>query len=279
MRRLREGIRKSINWFGYDLVKLHPYLALKENKTQFENLSRWLQPTVHEDLRHFILDNVKSSHAQIQQDLLALYIYRRVSAQNNSSRNPFFVEFGATDGVILSNSYLLEKSYGWEGILCEPAKYWHSRLNLNRTAIIDFRCVYTEDDLELEFLETEIGEFSTIAKFKRNDYHSSSRHGARKYKVQTVSLNTLLKEKNAPNYIDLLSVDTEGSEYEILSKFNFSAWQFGLIAVEHNFRKERESIYVLLKAAGYIRILSDISSWDDWYILEKHKDLLSLEIS
>jgi hypothetical protein len=85
-------------------------------------------------------------------------------------------------------------------------------------------------------------------------------------------------EKDAPNYIDFLSVDTEGSEYEILSKLDFSAWQFGLIAVEHNFRKERESIFELLRAAGYIRILSDVSKWDDWYVLQKQSSYLNLGV-
>ena len=278
MHKIRHGMRKAINWLGYDLVQLQPYLALKEHKSQFENLSRWMQPMVHKQLRHFVLDNIDISYSQIQQDLLALYIHREVSAQNTTSRTPYFVEFGATDGVTLSNSYLLEKNYGWKGILCEPAKSWHTHLKSNRTAVIDLRCVYTEDNNKLEFLETKIGELSTIAKFKKNDHLSSSRRIAKKYTVQTVSLNSLLIEHQAPEYVDLLSVDTEGSEYEILSKLDFNQWQFGLITVEHNFRMERESIFQLLSAAGYIRILSDVSKWDDWYVLEKQSGYLNLGV-
>lgn len=278
MRRIRQGIRKAINWFGYDLVQLLPYLALKEKKSQFESLSLWMQPIVHKELRHFILDNLDTSYSQIQQDLLALYIYKRVSTQSNKPRKPYFVEFGATDGVTLSNSYLLEKNYGWTGILCEPAKYWHSQIELNRKAVIDLRCVYTEDNKELEFLETKIGELSTIAKFKKNDHLSASRGNGKKYLVQTVTLNTLLIENEAPEYIDLLSVDTEGSEYEILSKLDFSQWKFGLIAVEHNFRKERELIFKLLSEVGYTRILSDISKWDDWYVLKNQISYMNLSV-
>ena len=43
-----------------------------------------------------------------------------------------------------------------------------------------------------------------------------------KYKVKTISLEDLLVKYNAPNIIDYLSIDTEGSEYEILSKLDLS---------------------------------------------------------
>ena len=49
-----------------------------------------------------------------------------------------------------------------------------------------------------------------------------------------------------------MSVDTEGSEYEILRMLNFSKWKFGLIDVEHNYIKHRRNkIRILLLDNGY----------------------------
>ena len=58
------------------------------------------------------------SRAQLAQDIFAL-------AVSNSTSPKFFVEFGATDGITLSNTWLLEKHLGWQGILAEPARTWH----------------------------------------------------------------------------------------------------------------------------------------------------------
>src|SRR5690348_3026809 len=46
------------------------------------------------------------SASQFHQDLFVLL-------ESNFKRNGYFVEFGAADGIYLSNSYLLEKGFGW----------------------------------------------------------------------------------------------------------------------------------------------------------------------
>jgi hypothetical protein len=67
--------------------------------------------------------------------------------------------------------------------------------------------------------------------------------------------------------MDYLSIDTEGSEYDILSSFNFDKYKFRVITSEHNFTQNREKIYTLLKKQGYERKFEDISEFDDWYVL------------
>lgn len=194
------------------------------------------------------------SKSQLQQDLLA-------AASANFKTSGYFVEFGATNGETLSNSYLLEKILGWTGILAEPGREWHATLDANRSARIVKKAVWSQSDLELEFIES--GELSTLSAFRAKDEHS--RYG-RSYKVKTISLMDLLRENEAPKFIDFLSVDTEGSELEILEAFDFSEFTFGLICVEHNFTPQEQAIERLLSANGYNRILEDFSQWDAWFV-------------
>ncbi len=86
------------------------------------------------------------------------------------------------------------------------------------------------------------------------------------YTVRTISLVDMLKKHNAPSVIDYLSIDTEGSEFEILSAFDFSKYQFNAITCEHNYAPIRDDIHSLLSQHGYRRVFPHISQCDDWYV-------------
>ena len=55
--------------------------------------------------------------------------------------------------------------------------------------------------------------------------------------------------------IDYLSIDTEGSEYEILKAFDFKKYKISIITCEHNFSKDRDKIFNL-KNIDYLSKLS-----------------------
>ena len=198
------------------------------------------------------------SKSQLKQDLFVLL-------ETNFKRNGFFVEFGATNGVDLSNTLLLEKDFGWKGILAEPAKIWHSDLEKNRKCNIEKNCVWSNSNTTLDFNEVVDAEFSAISKYQNRGNAYASENYIR-YKVKTISLIDLLIKYNAPKVIDYLSIDTEGSEYEILSNFDFESYQFRVITCEHNYHGMREKIYDLLISKGYKRKYMGLSKWDDWYI-------------
>jgi FkbM family methyltransferase len=204
---------------------------------------------------------VESSKSQLGQDILAL-------SRVGLDRPGYFVEFGATDGVSLSNTYVLEKNYGWSGILCEPAVNWQSDLRANRNSVIDTRCVFSSSGDQLDFSESSTGELSTLRSFVHSDTNAPARVNLINYKVTTVTLADLLREHQAPNYIDFISIDTEGSEYLILRDFDFDEYRFGLMCIEHNYTENRDLIFKLLSSKGYKRIFEEFSMWDDWYVKE-----------
>ena len=183
----------------------------------------------------WVLKNLHKTKAQLCQDLMVLFL-------TGEKKGGFFVEFGATDGLSLSNTSLLESEYAWNGILAEPARKWHDTLKANRRCIIDTRCVFKATGLQLDFTETPIGELSTISSFIHSDEHQRS---GTHYNVSTISLLDLLIEHHAPQEIDYLSIDTEGSELEILRDFDFSRYQINLISVEHNYTAIRDDIFGL----------------------------------
>lgn len=201
------------------------------------------------------------SKSQLGQDLLALAMF-------GPTYRGFFVEFGATDGIEYSNSWLLEKKFGWTGILAEPGKSWHSELSRNRSCDIDKRCVYSSTGEEVMFSDVNGAPvLSTISKFRDLDLHRGERQADSSYLVPTVSLKDLLDFYSAPKRIDFLSIDTEGSEWEILNAFDFSSYSFSLICVEHNYTSNRTKIQELLVAHGYKKVHTELSEFDDWYVI------------
>lgn len=206
-----------------------------------------------------ILRLLPQSKAQFRQDLFVL-------AELGLKRDGFFVEFGATDGLSLSNTHLLEHEFGWHGILAEPAQCWHAALTANRNCAIDRRCIWKGSGETVIFNETAIPELSTINKFSSADLHRDSRKVGSRYEVTTVSLIDLLAEHGAPPRIDYLSIDTEGSEFDILEGFDFDRYKVSVITCEHNFTPTRRRVHGLLTARGYVRKFEGVSEFDDWYV-------------
>lgn len=251
--RLESLIQRFLNSFGFVVIRNSTFDELLESqgRARLLEMLRFWKPNVGWTQ---IESALRSSKAQLQQDVLAL-----LSA--GFRRDGYFVEFGATDGVTLSNTYILEKNFGWTGILAEPGRIWQAALSLQRQVPIVSKAVWSQSGDYIEFLEQ--GELSTLSGFEGSHFE---RRFSGKYKVETISLQELLDSHGAPKFIDFLSIDTEGSELEILSNFDFSKYRFGLIAVEHGRTQNRARILNLLEGSGYRRILESVSEWDDWYI-------------
>ena len=145
-------IKQIINLFGLEIIKLIDYKNMqKEIKKLQEPLS--LQNRLDHDqlfiktlsdegpLQNKIAELILSSKSsELHQDVLVLLL-------TNFQQGLYFVEFGAADGFNLSNTFLLEEKFSWQGILAEPAKIFgedlkRNRPNSNKKKMLNMSCLY-----------------------------------------------------------------------------------------------------------------------------------------
>lgn len=210
------------------------------------------------NLVSFIVDNFHHSHSQLQQDLIALFLFK--------DNKGFFCEVGGGDGITYSNSFLLEKM-GWQGLIVEPARANLKKIVKSRSCQLSTKAAWSVSGLDLKFVETKNLELSTLDDFRNSDGNASDRIPVSKeYLVQTTTLTEVLSEFDFPRNFEYLSIDTEGSELEVLKGLDFNQFSPVLITIEHNFTANRELVREFLSVLGYQQICNTFSRHDDWYI-------------
>lgn len=199
------------------------------------------------------------TYSQLKQDLNVLKTL-------NEKKNGYFIDIGASNGINLSNTYLLEKDYEWKGICIEPLPEEFELLKINRPKSICInKAVYNTSNQIVSFAISNVDTmYSGIADCI--DCHIEKVNSDKQLiNVQTITLNDILEQNNAPNYIDYLSIDTEGSEFEIIKSVDLKKYIFGIIDIEHNFiEPRRTNIRDFLLLNGYL--LNFENEWDDSYI-------------
>ncbi len=217
----------------------------------------------------FFAINQWNAPSQLSQDLFAVYF-------SGGKKDGFFLEIGACDGFYLSNTLALEK-YGWKGIISEPSPIWDDKIK-KRKCIISKKAVFNQSGLKLKF--EDVKKYPELSGLKENldkDNNHHLRSETNTIEVETISLNDLLEQNTSNKNIDYISIDTEGSEYEILKNFDFKKYNVEIFTIEHNFIEEkRKAIFDLLTSNNFLRVFTNISQWDDWYIKKDNKILLSM---
>lgn len=204
-------------------------------------------------------------HSQLGQDD---FVLEKVGKQG------FFVEVGASHAENYSNSLGLEGE-GWTGICVDPLIDDEQYDKWERTCIRDKRAVYTYNGV-VKFTEVDMdgGVLSAISDYIDipDEFHAV-RQGGTETEVPCATLHDLLEGHNAPPYIDYLSIDTEGSELDILQAYDWGRL-FGIITIEHNChrpgtsRKYLDDITTFLRGCGYTWMRE--VKWDAWFV---HKNL------
>jgi FkbM family methyltransferase len=186
----------------------------------------------------------------------------------HGKRNGYFVELGAHDGFSDSNTLVLEKRYGWSGLLIEPNPIDFAKITEvnNRTATPVPLAVDPEGG-KLEFVRD--GQLSGLIT-PDSDNGSEMRVGEIKRAratglvrtVKAVPLERVLDKYDAPPVIDYFSLDVEGSETRILRSFPFERYTFLSMTIE----RPTVELNELLFSKGYHFVRNAL--YDTFYVHE-----------
>lgn len=191
------------------------------------------------------MDSPKS-YAQNGEDILAWeYFGRKCSG--------YFVEVGANDPTRLSQSWFFEQR-GWTGILIEPLPTCCDALRLRRpnSRVVQAAAGASEGEAVLNIATSDA--WSHIGEAKDVPI-------AMQIPVKIRTLERILREADAPP-IDILSIDTEGSELNVLRGLNLQKNRPALILVEDHM--DNLDVYFFLKRAGYK--LAKRTAPNNWWI-------------
>ena len=164
---LRRFLQQFFGVFNLGLIKKNDLKSLHKNSISFKNLANksafyFIMEDLIEDLnikklsRTFLIDDSKSEHGQ---DFFALF-------SNNFESGGSFLEFGAYDGITFSNTYLLEKRFGWKGLIIDPIPKHFNMMEQNRSCQKLLAAVTPEKQKFAKVVEAPASNLSKIAKQK-----------------------------------------------------------------------------------------------------------------
>lgn len=165
----------------------------------------------------------------------------------NGKRQGFFVELGAFNGIDVSNTYVLEKQYGWSGICIEADPDNFARLVKERNCTCVQACV-DGASADVDYLYDRawggiVGDDTDIRPDEAARSIEIARSEGRLTTVQTKTLQQILQEYNAPKFIDFFSLDVEGAETRILRDFDFDEYVFGALVIERTSEELNETLF------------------------------------
>lgn len=175
--------------------------------------------------------------SQVQQDKLVMRLL-------NNPKNGYFIDLAANDATNLSNTYQLEKQLNWNGICIEPNPIYWTSLS-HRKCSIAAAVVGKERMEEIKFrMYPDLKKRAPSGGIEGYIDPNIPRSKEKSVELYTVPFLEILEKFNAPQTIEYLSLDVEGSEFLVMEAFPFDKYFFKLMTIE---RPNQELVDLLIK--------------------------------
>ena len=175
----------------------------------------------------------------------------------NGARGGFFLDIGAHDGIELSNTFLLERRFGWKGICIEANPTTFRLLKRNRRALCLNLCLDAQEGV-VDFAPRE-----TLGGIVAGDTDNQLASTSDTIQLPTTTLTRALAIAAAPHEMDYLSLDVEGAEDRVLLNFDFAKYRFNCMTIERPSAK----LVCLLQEQQYTQI-RNLPGFDGFFVHE-----------
>jgi len=164
------------------------------------------------------------------------------------------IDIGASNGITINNTKRFEEK-GWYCLCVEPNPRYYNELEKNRLHTIN----YAISDIigDLKFSVVSLGnnyedagsslkiDHRLLKLFIKYDWHIT----IKPILVHSITLDYCIEHFYKYDTIDFISIDTEGTELDVLKGFSIEKWNPKLLIVENNFNDSDIEIY--LNSFGY----------------------------
>ena len=144
-------------------------------------------------------------------------------------RGGFFIDIGANDYKISSNTYFLETRLGWSGIAVDPQVGFRSGYERFRPKTRLFALFMS--DVSNERATLFVPHSNSLVASGTREFAEFEGGSVSEVSVQTITLNDLLDRLGVEG-LDLLSIDVELAEPKVLAGFNIDKFKPGLVCIE-----------------------------------------------
>jgi FkbM family methyltransferase len=163
------------------------------------------------------------------------------------------IEVGAVDGVFFSNTLAFEQA-GWNVLCIEPNPECWAALQRNRKHVQPYAVSNRSGEADLKICDIREKDHTAVTAIEL-DQRLVAQYGASIVQTVKVPMRTLdqcIAEFGGFQSIEYVSIDTEGTELDVLKGFDIQKWRPRLILVENNY--DDAAIAAYMETQGYHRI-------------------------
>jgi len=158
------------------------------------------------------------------------------------------VEVGVANGTRGSNTLLFEKR-GWNTLCIDPIPKHVAQAKETRKQVLECACsnfngydYFTSYDIGENNIQSSLSSLHTDKRLIES--HKDIINDTDTFMVRVKRLTAILDEQKWSKQIDFVSIDTEGTELDVLRGLDLGKYQVKLLVVENNFEDSDVAEYL-----------------------------------